>query len=86
MQRLQSKPGLYGSGDASKDRSVHQWKILCLNKNDGKVLWETTATQGKPIDKRHIKSTYANSTPCTDGKVVVAWFGSQGVFAYDLQG
>jgi len=80
------KPGLYGSGDASKDRSVHQWKILCLNKNDGELLWERTATQGKPIDKRHIKSTYANSTPCTDGKVVVAWFGSQGVFAYDLQG
>lgn len=80
------KPGLYGSGNASKDRSVHQWKILCLNKNDGKLFWERTATKGKPIDKRHIKSTYANSTPCTDGNVVVAWFGSQGVFAYDLQG
>src|SRR5687768_18153822 len=36
--------------------------------------------------KRHIKSTYANSTPATDGRIVVAWFGSQGVHAYDVNG
>jgi outer membrane protein assembly factor BamB len=44
------------------------------------------AHQGEPIDKRHIKSTYANSTPATDGRIVVAWFGSQGVHAYDVNG
>lgn len=80
------KPGLYGSGDASKDKSVHDWKVLCLNRKTGKVLWEKTAISGKPIDKRHIKSTYANSTPCTDGNVVVAWFGSQGVFGFSVDG
>lgn len=80
------KPGLYGSGDASKDKSVHDWKLLCLNRKTGKVLWEKTATTGTPIDKRHIKSTYANSTPCTDGNVVVAWFGSQGVFGFSVDG
>jgi outer membrane protein assembly factor BamB len=80
------KPGLYGSGDASKDKSVHDWKVLCLNRKTGKVLWEKTATTGTPIDKRHIKSTYANSTPCTDGNVVVAWFGSQGVFGFSVDG
>src|ERR1700687_3280988 len=25
------KRGLYGEGDASDDRSVQQWKLLCLN-------------------------------------------------------
>jgi outer membrane protein assembly factor BamB len=44
------------------------------------------AYEGEPIDKRHIKSTYASATPATDGRVVVAWFGSQGVYAYDLEG
>src|SRR5687768_9088690 len=37
-------------------------------------------------EKRHIKSTYANATPATDGRIVVAWFGSQGVHAYDVNG
>jgi outer membrane protein assembly factor BamB/protein tyrosine phosphatase (PTP) superfamily phosphohydrolase (DUF442 family) len=80
------RPGLYGDGDASKDRSVHRWMIYALDKQSGKILWERVAYQGEPIEKRHIKSTYANSTPVTDGRIVVAWFGSQGVYAYDVNG
>jgi outer membrane protein assembly factor BamB len=80
------RPGLYGDGDASKDRSNHRWMIYALDKRTGKVLWERAAHQGVPLEKRHIKSTYANSTPATDGRIVVAWFGSQGVYAYDVNG
>jgi len=80
------RPGLYGDGDASKDRSQHRWMIYAIDKRTGKISWERVAYQGEPVDKRHIKSTYANSTPATDGRIVVAWFGSQGVYAYDLGG
>jgi outer membrane protein assembly factor BamB len=80
------RPGLYGDGDASKDQSVHRWIIYALDKQTGKVLWERVAYQGEPREKRHIKATYANSTPATDGRIVVAWFGSQGVHAYDVNG
>jgi outer membrane protein assembly factor BamB len=60
--------------------------IYALDKRTGKILWERTAHQGVPLDKRHIKATYANSSPATDGRIVVAWFGSQGVHAYDVNG
>ncbi len=80
------QPGLYGSGKASEDRSVHTWNVVCIDKRTGKTLWTRTAAQGKPIDKRHIKATYANATPATDGKHVVAMFGSQGLFAYTIDG
>jgi outer membrane protein assembly factor BamB len=80
------RPGLYGDGDASKDRSRHRWMIYALDKRSGKILWERVAHEGEPVDQRHIKSTYANATPATDGRVVVAWFGSQGVYAYDTSG
>jgi outer membrane protein assembly factor BamB len=80
------RPGLYGDGDASKDRSRHRWMIYALDKRSGKVLWERVAHEGEPVEKRHIKSTYANSTPATDGRIVVAWFGSQGLYAYDVKG
>jgi outer membrane protein assembly factor BamB len=80
------RPGLYGDGDASKDRSLHRWMIYAIDKRTGKIQWERVAHQGEPIDKRHIKSTYANPTPATDGRIVVAWFGSQGVHAYDVNG
>ena len=78
--------GLYGDGDASTDRSVQKWKLLCLDLQTGKLLWERVASQGVPKEKRHIKSTYASSTPATDGQVVVAYFGSQGIYAFDLEG
>lgn len=80
------RPGLYGDGDASQDRTRHRWMLYALDKRTGKILWERTAHEGVPLDKRHIKSTYANSTPATDGRIVVAWFGSQGVHAYDVSG
>ena len=80
------RPGLYGDGDASKDRSRQRWMLYSIDKRTGKVLWERLAYQGEPLEKRHIKSTYANSTPATDGRIVVAWFGSEGVYAYDFEG
>lgn len=80
------RPGLYGDGEASKDRSHHRWMIYALDRRTGKILWERVAHQGEPREKRHIKATYANSTPATDGRIVVAWFGSHGVHAYDVNG
>lgn len=80
------KRGLYGEGTASDNQSVQQWKLLCLNRKTGAIVWERLAYQGVPKEKRHMKATYANSTPATDGEVVVAFFGSQGLYAYDLDG
>ena len=80
------KPGLYGDGDASEDRSRQRWMIYAVDKRSGRIAWERTAYDGAPLNKRHIKSTYASATPATDGRVVVAWFGSQGVHAYDVNG
>ena len=75
------KPGLYGAGTAAAERAVHEWRVICLHKRTGKMLWSRVSVKKKPTDKRHIKATYANSTPVTDGERVVAFFGSEGVFA-----
>jgi outer membrane protein assembly factor BamB len=80
------KPGLYGEGTASEDVTSHKWNVMALDRRTGKVLWERTAYEGAPKEKRHIKATYANATPATDGKYVVAHFGSQGLYAYDVDG
>ena len=80
------KPGLYGDGDASADRSSHRWVVSAIDRRTGKMIWERTAVEGVPRQKRHIKSTYASSTPVTNGRIVVAYFGSQGLYAFDLDG
>jgi len=80
------RPGLYGSGDASQDRSPHRWMLYCVDRRSGQIRWRRVAASGKPEEKRHIKGTYANSTPATDGRHVVAFFGSHGVHAYGVDG
>ena len=81
------RTGAYGDVKPVDDLSEHEWKIYCLDKTTGKVLWERTAFKGVPGVKRHTKGTQANSTPATDGRRVVAAFGSAGVLvAWDMNG
>ena len=78
--------GLYGDVAPVKEESKHTWKVYCLDKQTGKILWERTAYEGVPKVKRHPKATHASSTPAVDGKHVVALFGSEGLYCYDLNG
>jgi outer membrane protein assembly factor BamB len=79
------KPQDKGIGLA-QDSVSHTWKIFALDKTTGRVVWEKTAYEGVPRVNRHVKATQANSTPVTNGKYVVALFGSQGLDCYDLNG
>ena len=72
--------------DLANDDVKHTWMIYALDKRDGKVLWSNKAFEGVPRAKRHVKATQANSTPVTDGRYVVALFGSEGLAAYDTKG
>lgn len=78
--------GLTDTGASAKDTTKHIWRVYCLDKNSGRVLWEKTAYEGVPKVKRHLKASHANSTPATDGKYLVAFFGSEGLFCFDLDG
>ncbi len=80
------KPGMYGNVEPVKDSSVHEWKVICLNKLTGKKMWEQTSHIGIPAMKRHPKSTHANTSVATDGNYVVAFFGSEGLYCYNMNG
>lgn len=80
------KIGLYGNVTSVDDDSEHEWIIYCLDKTSGELLWQRTAYKGVPEIKRHPKSSHANSTVATDGKHVVAFFGSEGLYCYDMEG
>jgi outer membrane protein assembly factor BamB len=80
------KLGLYGDIDEADDKKIHEFKVYCLDKNSGKILWERVAHKGIPKSKRHTKSTQANCTPATDGKYLIVHFGSEGLYCYDLKG
>ena len=80
------KVGLYGDIDDVKDNSIHEFRLYCINKYTGKIIWERLAHKGVPSTRRHTKSSHANSTPATNGKFVVAFFGSDGLYCYNMDG
>src|SRR5258706_3177385 len=82
----ETRYGLYGDVAPVKDDPKHTWKVYALDKQTGKILWERIAYEGVPKVKRHSKSAHSDSTPVTDGKYLVALFGSHGLYAYDLNG
>ncbi len=80
------KVGLYGDVASVEGEPAQSFKVFCLDRRSGKILWERTASSGRPRIKRHPKSTHANPTPATDGKRLVVFFGSEGLFTYGLDG
>src|SRR5262249_43813678 len=68
------------------DKTEHSWKVFCLDKTTGRVLWEQTAHRGVPKVKRHLKGSHASPTAAADGDRVVASFGSEGLYCYGRDG
>lgn len=85
-ENAELKVGLYGDIEAADDKGSQQWRLLAVDKNSGDVVWNTLGYEGIPRSARHTKATHCNSTPATDGKYIVAAFGSEGLFCFDLQG
>jgi outer membrane protein assembly factor BamB len=80
------KIGLYGDIKPVEDNTSHEWRIYALDKRNGAIKWQKTAYTGVPKIKRHTKATHANSTLATDGERIIAFFGSEGLYAFDMKG
>ena len=64
----------------------HTFKLLALDARTGRILWAETPYEGTVYDARHSRSSFAGPTPVTDGATVYAYFGPEGLYAYDFNG
>ena len=72
--------------DPAKDMVPHRWEVIALDRASGKVVWTRSVHQGVPRVKRHVKASHASATPATNGKIIVALLGSEGLVAFDVAG
>ncbi len=72
--------------DPAKDLVPHQWQLHAIDTTSGRIVWSRTVHDGVPRAKRHVKSSHASATPTTNGRYVVALFGSEGLYAFDMAG
>lgn len=67
---------------------THRYKylVIAVNRRDGTILWERTVRQGLPHEMGHFTASLASNSPVTDGERVYAFFGSRGLFCFDMDG
>lgn len=75
-----------GGGRSEKPTDTFKFTVLCLDRKTGKTIWEKVAKETVPHEGHHQDHGFASASPITDGKVVLAHFGSRGLYCYDLDG
>ena len=75
-----------GFGRSDKPTEAFKFTVLCLDRKTGQTIWEKVATETIPHEGHHQDHGFASASPITDGKVVLAFFGSRGLYCYDLDG
>lgn len=77
---------LKGSRDDRQDPAEQEFRVLALDRGSGRIVWNRLAVRAKPRVLRHPHNSYASPTAVTDGQHLIAFFGSEGLYCYDLKG
>lgn len=72
--------------DIKRPNESRAFVVICLDRNSGKEVWRETATTKIPHEGAHKDNDFASASPTTDGERLYCWFGSAGLFCYDLNG
>jgi outer membrane protein assembly factor BamB len=83
-------PGGKGGGfgmQSAKPTEIYQFVILCLNRQNGKEIWRRVAREEVPHEGVFVgNGSFAAASPVTDGRHIYAFFGSRGLYCYDMDG
>lgn len=86
------RPGGSGRGGSGFGTSMippenlYQFVVLCLDRETGKVLWKTVATEQQPHEGHHGHHGFASASATTNGESLFVSFGSRGIFCLDFDG
>jgi outer membrane protein assembly factor BamB len=81
--RLPARPGAHDNLLLTYE---HEFAVLAVNRRDGKILWQRTVHKELPHEAGHVTGSLASNSPITDGELVLAFFGSRGLYCLDTSG
>lgn len=71
---------------SSSTEFIHQFMVISVDKNTGKINWKTIVKEELPAERTHELGSWASNSPVTDGENIFACFGSRGLFCLDMKG
>ncbi len=63
-----------------------RFTVIALDRGTGETAWQRVAREETPHEGTHTDGTWASASAVTDGEVLIAHFGSRGLYAYSLDG
>jgi outer membrane protein assembly factor BamB len=81
--RIPSRPGAHDNLGLTHH---HEYAVLAVSRQTGKILWQQTVHKDLPHEAGHITASLASGSPVTDGQLVFAFFGSRGLYCLDVEG
>jgi outer membrane protein assembly factor BamB len=75
-----------GPPRGAQPNELYQFVLLCLDRQTGKTLWSRAVREELPHEGHHPDHGFASYSTVTDGDRLYAWFGSRGLYCFDLDG
>lgn len=83
---LTAYTGFFVPGESGGNIENLKRHLICIQKVDGKILWNKSVKAKLPEEDRIRDHGFAANTPAADEERVYAFFGKSGVFAFDHRG
>ena len=77
---------LQSTGSGNVTEYIQQFVIYSIDRKNGKILWQKVAHEQFPHEGTHKDGSWASQSCVTDGKYLIASFGSFGIYCLDLKG
>ena len=85
--KIDRPPSPTRAGGGADGGMEHRFEVIAIDRETGRIAWQRTATVASPHEGYHrVYGSFASNSPVTDGTRVFAFFGSRGLYAYDLDG
>jgi outer membrane protein assembly factor BamB len=75
-----------GTHDSVPVTQYHQFAVLAVNRQDGRIEWRKNVRDEFPHEGGHETGSLTSNSPVTDGEHLYAFFGSRGLYCFDLEG
>ena len=83
------KPRYSGAPGAHDNLPIthrHEFVVLAVDRRDGNIIWQQTVNKELPHEGGHNTASLASHSAVTDGEHLFAFFGSRGLYCFDLDG
>ena len=78
--------GARRGGPAAEPLVSHEFTVFAINRGDGSIAWKRVARKEVPHEGKQPNNSFASASAIVDGTHVIAYFGSRGLYCYDLEG